>query len=191
MAARPSDLEVFRTLATAVLERKQLRLLYHGRARDETTERTVSPQRLVYYRSNWYLDTWCHLRKGFRHFAIDRLHPIAIIDDPAREFTDAELDKHFAGAYGIFAGVPTATSVLRFKPSAARWVADEQWHPEQESTVLADGGFELKVPYSRPEELVMDILKYGAEVEVISPPALREQVAQALKAAAKQYRSLG
>lgn len=187
MAARPSDLDVFRTLATAVLERKQLRLLYHGRARDETTERTVSPQRLVYYRSNWYLDAWCHLRKGFRHFAIDRLHPIAILDAPAREFPDAELDQHFASAYGIFAGVPTATAVLRFTPNAARWVADEQWHPEQVGTVLADGGYELKVPYSRPEELVMDILKYGAEVEVISPPALREQVAIALREAVKRY----
>ena len=56
LAARPSDLGVFRTLATAVLARKRLRLLYHGRARDAITERTVSPQRLVYYRSNWYLD---------------------------------------------------------------------------------------------------------------------------------------
>lgn len=187
MAARPSDLDVFRTLATAVLERKQLRLLYHGRARDETTERTVSPQRLAYYRSNWYLDTWCHLRKGFRHFAIDRLHPIAILDASAREFPDAELDQHFASAYGIFAGVPTATAMLRFTPSAARWVADEQWHPEQESTVLSDGGYELKVPYSRSEELVMDILKYGAEVEVIGPAGLREQVATALAEAAKRY----
>ncbi len=187
MAARPSDLDVFRTIATAVLERKQLRLLYHGRARDETTERTVSPQRLVYYRSNWYLDTWCHLRKGFRHFAIDRLHPIAILDVPAREFPDDELDQHFASGYGIFAGKPTVTAVLRFSSSAARWVADEQWHPKQDGQVLPDGGYELKVPYSRPEELVMDILKYGAEVEVISPPALRERVTTALREAAKRY----
>jgi proteasome accessory factor C len=113
---------------------------------------------------------------------------IDILDDPAREFTDAELDQHFASAYGIFAGVPTATAVLRFTPSAARWVADEQWHPEQVGTVLADGGYELKVPYSRSEELVMDILKYGAEVEVIGPAALRERVAQALKEAAERYR---
>lgn len=187
MGARPSDINVFRTLATAVLERKQLSLLYHGRARDKTTERTVSPQRLVYYRSNWYLDTWCHLRKDFRHFAIDRLHPIAILDSPAHEFSEAELDTHFASAYGIFAGAPTATALLHFSSSAARWVVDEQWHPLQNGQMLPDGGYELKVPYSRSEELVMDILKYGAEVEVISPPTLREQVATALREAVKKY----
>lgn len=188
MGSRPADLNIFRSVSTAVLERKQLRLLYHGRGRDETTERTVSPQRMVYYRSNWYLDTWCHLRTGFRHFALDRMHPIEILDQPAREFPDDELDQHFASAYGIFAGTPTAIAVLRFSPSAARWVADEQWHPEQESTVLPDGGYELKVPYSRTEELVMDILKYGPEVEVIGPAELRMQVAQALDMAAQRYR---
>jgi predicted DNA-binding transcriptional regulator YafY len=188
IASRPSDLNVFRTVATAVITRKQLRLLYHGRASDETTERTVSPQRLVYYRSNWYLDTWCHLRNGFRHFALDRLHPIETLDASAREFPDEELDQHFASAYGIFAGTPTATAVLRFSPSAARWVADEQWHPQQVGTVLENGSYELTVPYSRPEELVMDILKYGPEVEVIGPAALRERVAQALNEAAMRYR---
>lgn len=187
IAARPVDLDVFRTLTTAVLERRRLRMLYHGRARDETTERTVSPQRLVHYRSNWYLDTWCHLRRGFRHFSIDRLHPVAILDTPAREFTDEELDRHFADAYGIFAGRPKATAQLRFTPSAARWVADEQWHPRQEGRVLSNGGYELKVPYSRPEELLMDILKYGPEVEVLRPASLRRRVAAALREASEKY----
>ncbi|MBZ0073108.1 MAG: YafY family transcriptional regulator, partial [Gammaproteobacteria bacterium] len=183
IAARPADLDVFRTLATAVMARRRLRLLYHGRERDTTTERTVSPQRLVYYRSNWYLDSWCHLREAFRHFSLDRLHTVETLAEPAREFPDDELDRHFAGAYGIFAGEPSATATLRFTPSAARWVADEQWHPQQAGRVLDDGGYELKVPYGRPEELVMDILKYGPEVEVIGPADLRERVAQALRAA--------
>ncbi len=141
----------------------------------------------MHYRSNWYLDTWCHLRRAFRHFSIDRLHPVAILDTPAREFSDATLDRHFAGAYGIFAGHPRATAHLRFSPSAARWVADEQWHPRQEGRVLRDGGYELKVPYSRPEELVMDILKYGPDVEVLRPTSLRRRVAAALREASEKY----
>lgn len=188
IAARPTDLGVFRTVATATLTGKRLRLLYSGRARDAVTERTVSPQRLVYYRSNWYLDTWCHLRDGFRHFALDRLQPIEILDQPAREFPQEELDQHFASAYGIFAGLPAATAVLHFTPTAAKWVADEQWHPLQEGTVRADGGYELRVPYSQSRELVMDILKYGAEVEVIGPMDLREQVAGMLRTAMERYR---
>jgi predicted DNA-binding transcriptional regulator YafY len=37
------------------------------------TEREVSPQRLVHYRDNWYLDAWCHLREDVRSFSIDAI----------------------------------------------------------------------------------------------------------------------
>src|ERR1041385_6833254 len=70
MGARPASPH-FSTVAAALLERRQLQITYFVRERDERTERAVSPQRLVYYRDNWYLDAWCHLRKGLRSFALD------------------------------------------------------------------------------------------------------------------------
>lgn len=187
IASRPIDLDRFQKLATALLQRRRLRILYHGRARDQTTERDVSPQRLVYYRANWYLDAWCHKARGLRTFSVDRLHPVYTDDKPAREIDDATLDAHYTQAYGIFAGEPTKTAVLRFTPSAARWVADEQWHPRQRGEVLEDGGYELHVPYRDPTELLMDVLKYGADVEVIAPAELRSQVHNRLRAATQLY----
>jgi len=56
LASRQTDLKSFRHIASALMQRRRLRMLYHGRARDAITERVVSPQRLVYYRDNWYLD---------------------------------------------------------------------------------------------------------------------------------------
>lgn len=185
-APRPVDLDIFRQVAGAVVRRRRLRVLYHGRDRDETTERWVSPQRLVHYRSNWYLDAWCHLRRGLRSFALDRLHVVEI-GDSARDVDDARLDRHYAAAYGIFAGAARHTAVLRFTSDAARWVADEQWHPGQELTVLDDGGAELRVPYGDPRELMMEIRRYGAEVEVVAPRALRRLVAESLREAAGRY----
>lgn len=61
-----------------------------------------------------------------------------------------ELDAHFAEVYGIFAGAPTATAVLRFTPERARWVAEERWHPAQQGQHLADGRYELCIPYADP-----------------------------------------
>jgi len=85
-------------------------------------------------------------------------------------------------------GEPTAIAVLRFSEHAARWVRDEEWFPEQESCELEDGGLELSIPYHNPTELVMEICRYGPEVEVIEPVELRLQVAAALRAAVEQYR---
>ena len=45
----------------------------------------------------------------------------------------------------------------------------------------------LELPYAEPRELVMDILRHGADVEVVSPASLREQVARALREGAKRY----
>ncbi|GAB4349402.1 MAG: YafY family protein [Gammaproteobacteria bacterium] len=186
MAPRPVDLDSFRKVAAATVERKRLKVLYHGRERDAITERWLSPQRLIHYRSNWYLDAWCHLRRALRSFSLDRLHVVAVGGE-AKEIDNKRLDRHFATAYGIFAGEPKHTAVLRFTSSAARWVADEQWHPRQESRVLEDGGLELRIPYSDPRELIMDILKYGAEVEVLKPAALRREVARRLADALSRY----
>jgi len=66
----------------------------------------------------------------------------------------------------------------------ARWVADEQWHPRQ----TGRGRYELQVPYSDPCELVMDILKFGADVEVVAPVELRAAVVRQLQVALGQYR---
>jgi len=50
-------------------------------------------------------------------------------------------------------------------------VADEPWHPDQVGHFLDDGCYQLTLPYSDPRELIMDILKHGSEIEVVSPPA--------------------
>lgn len=185
-AARVVDLDTFRMVAGAVVKRHRLRVLYHGRQRDTTTERWLSPQRLTHYRSNWYLDAWCHSRRSLRSFSLDRLH-VVDTGPRAREVPDAKLETHFAGAYGIFAGPARQTAVLRFSSDAARWVADEQWHPDQKMNVLDNGAVEMHIPYSDPRELLMDIRRYGPEVEVVGPTALRRLVAASLRAAAEQY----
>jgi len=187
VAARPAS-EYFTTVADALLKRRRLRISYHGRARDEVTERVISPQRLTHYRGNWYLDAWCHTKEGLRSFAVDRIRKCASLDEPAREIGDAELDEHFATSYGIFAGKPSDTAVLRFSPQAARWVADERWHPDQQGIWREDGSYELWVPYSDPRELIMDVLKYGPEVEVTAPEKLRREVTRRLAQAMEKYR---
>ena len=186
MAARPMG-ECFRVAASAVLQRHRLLIRYHSRSKDELTERTVSPQRLVRYRDNWYLDAWDHLRNALRSYAVDRLRAAEEMDEPAEEVDDARLDEHFASAYGIFGGKANKTAILRFSRERARWVADERWHPQQSGQFLTDGRYELKIPYRDARELTMDILRHGPEVEVVEPQALREQVAESLRRAVEKY----
>ena len=178
----------FGTICEALLARRRVRVVHYSRPRDETLERTLSPQRLVHYRENWYLDAWCHLRNGLRSFALDCVRHAAVTDEPAREIADFTLDRDLGAGYGIFAGGGRPrVAHLRFSEVQARWVADEIWHSRQEGAFDASGRYELKVPYTDSRELVMNILKFGPEVEVLGPPALRAEVADALREACAVY----
>lgn len=187
MAPRAKNMCHFQTVAGAVLRRKRLSIEYYNRERDQTSTREISPQRLTHYRDNWYLDAWCHQKKALRSFAVECIRHATVLTKIAKNVPEATLNRELASAYGIFAGVPVATAVLRFTAYRARWVADETWHPEQQSRWLDDGRYELSVPYSRDTELVMDILKHGPEVEVVAPVELREAVKIQIDQARIQY----
>ena len=187
IASRRHDASQFATLAEGLLERRQLRIVHHNRSSGEHLERLVSPQRLVYYRDNWYLDAWCHLREGLRSFAVDAVERSQLIDLPARHVADDDLDRYLSSGYGIFSGSDVSWARLKFTAERARWVSREQWHPEQRAHQEAGGSYVLELPYSDPRELVMDILRHGPEVEVLEPPALRQTVADLLRKALEAY----
>jgi len=188
MGARAIEPANFRTIATALLSRRRIRIRHNRRQDGDVLEREISPQRLVHYRDNWYVDAWCHKRQALRTFAVDAIEQATVLDKDAKDVGEESLERHFASGYGIFAGVDTQEAVLLFNAARARWVCRETWHPKQDGKLQLDGAYLLKFPYSREPELVMDILKYGADVEVLAPESLRAAVAGAHEAAALLYR---
>jgi predicted DNA-binding transcriptional regulator YafY len=184
---RRMDEHAFRAVCSAVLERKQLAFEYRARSTDERTRRTVSPQRVTHYRDNWYLDAWDHDREALRSFSVDRISAARMLDLPARDIAESELDTHLSGSYGIFSGPPKGWATIVFSAKSARWVADEHWHSQQQGRFLPDGRYELKVPYSAARELLMDVLHYGSDAEIVEPPSLREQARSLLSLALSHY----
>jgi predicted DNA-binding transcriptional regulator YafY len=186
-AARHYAPQHFQHIAAALMERRRLSIEYVARSKGDTSQREISPQRLTHYRDNWYLDAWCHLRDELRSFAVDAIKAVKTIDAVAQEIPEAELDAALGAGYGIFAGAQVQWATLLFTPERARWVAAEHWHPEQQGRFLDDGSYQLRLPYSNDPELIMDILKYGPDCQVMEPAGLREKVEQLLLAAARRY----
>jgi predicted DNA-binding transcriptional regulator YafY len=174
-------------VAGALLRRRRLRVRHFNRASGAETERDLSPQSLVFYRDNWYLDAWCHLRNDLRSFSVDAFREAAMLDERAREVARADLEEYLSSGYGIFAGRRIEWATLRFSPLAARWVSAQRWHSKQRSRTEADGSYVLEVPYANDQELLMEVLKFGPEAEVLAPPGLRERAAKQLREAAAKY----
>jgi predicted DNA-binding transcriptional regulator YafY len=187
VGARHVHLDQFQVIGSALLRRKRLVIRYHARGTDETTEREISPQRLVYYRDNWYLDAWCHLRNGLRNFAVDAIQVAELLDTSAKDEDEAHLNVVLGSGYGIFSGSHVHWAILRFSAERSRWVAAERWHPQQEGRYLSDGRYELKVPYADDREIIMDVLKYGADCEVVEPPELASRVVEQFRQGLAAY----
>ena len=188
VAARRIDLAQFERVGSALLRRKRLLITYHARGSNEISQREVSPQRLVHYRENWYLDAWCHQRRGLRSFSVDAIERTEILEKPARSILDKTLDRILGAGYGIFSGARVQWARLRFTPARARWVASEQWHPKQKGHLEQDGAYLLELPYADDRELIMDILKYGPDCQVLAPDTLRQRVREQAAATLALYR---
>lgn len=173
---RSMKLAHFESIGSALLRRKRLAIRYYARGRDQESEREISPQRLVHYRENWYLDAWCHLRGALRNFAVDSIRRVELLERTAREVPGHTLDTILGPGYGIFAGTELHWARLRFSPERARWVAAEHWHPNQRGSFDRDGSYVLEVPYADHRELLMDVLKHGRHCQVLGPQGLREAV---------------
>jgi predicted DNA-binding transcriptional regulator YafY len=183
---RPVDPEHFQAICDATLRRKQLKMRYYSRYRGTESDRIVSPRRVIYYRGNWYLDAWCHEKMAGRRFAVDAIRIASVLNEPVQKL-GAETESLGLQGYGIFAGPAENIAVLIFDAMAARWVREEEWHPQQRVIPLADESVQLEVPYSHPQEIMMDILRHGPHVEVLRPASLRSAVADAHREAAEKY----
>lgn len=158
-----------------------------GKRKNELTTREISPQRLVYYKNNWYLDAWCHAKEDIRSFAIDAIQCVEILETKAIDVSETKLNEELGSGYGIFSGKEVKWATLKFTPERARWTASERWHSKQIGKYLDDGSYELKVPYSKAPELIIDIMKYGPDVEVVEPQELRKAVKENLIKTLRNY----
>lgn len=187
MSARKSDVECFQEVGVALLKRKRLEITYYARSSDQITEREISPQRLIFYRDNWYLDAYCHLRKELRSFSVDSIKRALITNNKADEISDKQLQDYFSESYGIFSGKASQRAKLKFNSAKARWVANETWHSQQVGEFDKEGNYILEFDYNQDPELVMDILKHGSDVEVLAPASLRKRIKDELKKALTSY----
>jgi predicted DNA-binding transcriptional regulator YafY len=178
LAKRTSTPTFFEIVASGVLHRKQLRITHYNRHTNKTLTRQISPLRLVYYRDNWYLDSLCHLRDDLRSFAVDAIKSVIATPEGAIDVPLERVRQVFDAGYGMFSGVQRNWAELRFSAYRARWVSNEIWHPDQVGSFDDEGRYLLKIPYNDPRELIGDILRHGAECEVLGPHEFRQMVKQ-------------
>jgi len=126
---------------------------------------------------------------AMRTYKVERIQSATLTQDRYEIPDDFDPDAWLANSWGIWSSdsTPPVRIRLRFDASVAHRVREAVWHRSQELSELADGGVELAVTVAGIIEIRNWILSWGEAVEVLEPPALRDAVADAVRAAAARY----
>jgi predicted DNA-binding transcriptional regulator YafY len=113
-----------------------------------------------------------------RTFKLERLERAQMLDETYEIPHHFDPDEYLAASWGIMHSEEEVEVVLQFSQKASSRVKESVWHPSQEVDDLKDGGCLLTVRISEPREMRPWIRSWGAEVEVLSPPSLRQEIAE-------------
>jgi len=175
-------------VADALLKRHLIRFTYRSPSTGQKTYRLAEPHHLQHYMASWVLIAWCRLRNDWRKLYLARMTDVLVEPETFNPKPDDQWRHLLEDAFGIFQAKETVIAVLRFTPFRARWIKEQLWHPDQTITCLDDGSLELSFPVADFREIKLKILQFGADVEVISPEELRQEVRKEIEKMAKTYK---
>lgn len=172
-------------LIEALKAQSTIRVDYQSRS-SLPSVRTLSPQKLVYFQSNWYLVAFCHKANTSRFFAVENLANIATTTEDFKQMTPQAIEKTYAETYGIFGDDYVEDAIIIFNRHIKQWVQDEMWHKKEKKRELSNGNLELTVPIGENlMGLLNDLMRYADCIVDISPPRLKDGMCRRLDKASK------
>lgn len=179
---------LFRKVVNALFSKKSLEIQYYSPHKDERTKRKIFPLHLLDYMGNWHLVSFCTLKNGLRNFALSRIEECDYIDEKISLPTDLPpIKPYIRKTFGIFQGGQSHDVSLKFSPKTSRTVKEQIWHKKQKIKELKDGSVILNIPVADFTEIKREILKYGAEVEILKPLKLKKEIIEEIKKMKKIY----
>jgi proteasome accessory factor C len=176
------DADQVEALRGAVQRGRALRITYYTAARDETTERTIDPIRVLTVGGRAYLEAWCRRAEAVRLFRADRIDAQTELDEPAMAPPQVRLHDLSAGVFRPSPDLPLVT--LRVG-RGGRWITE--YYPCEQ---VESGDGEQWLVSLRVSDLDWArrfVLGLGPEVTVVSPAELVEQVRVQAAAALGAY----
>lgn len=178
--ARPVRSDYIRhleVLTRAWADRRIVLLRYRAPNR-ESTEREVAPYFIEVSRSTpaAYVIGHDRLRDAIRTFKIERIERADLLDEHYTIPDDFDPSAFLASAWGVMDGAEVRIH-LRFSAEAAPRVRETVWHRSQQLIERGDGGCDLLMTIGGFREVMPWVLGWGADVEVLAPAVLRDEVA--------------
>ena len=171
-------IDKIRRIRVAIANHKFLNMKYYSS--NGYRERIVEPYKLLFKQESWYLLAYCHYRKSFRIFKVERISDLQITKETFEEREGYEtplLKSDFSNSQGI-------EITVRMDKSLEFLAID--FFGEENIIKNADNLY-ITFHSEYPSWVITTFASLGEKAEIISPNSLRTEVKDFLKNALKQY----
>lgn len=178
----PSGHKHLTGIMDAMLDGNKLKVTYlkYGSTTPETF--TLSPYALKEAVRRWYLVAWCEERNALRVYGIDRITRMETLEERFRMPQDFDVDRLFADSYGVYLPEGQASEItLRTSLKEAAYLRDLPLHPSQKTVCVSPEGAVISLKVCPDDSLIMDLVRLGSRIEVLSPPEIRDKVINEIK----------
>jgi predicted DNA-binding transcriptional regulator YafY len=176
-------------LAAAVWDDRRIVVRYRHPGSDDTAPRSLEPFGLVCKAGVWYLVA---RREGeLRTYRVSRVHEVSTLDEQFERPSDFDLAAFWSDAVaGFEASLPPTDVVVRASAYAIDelgWLTRSSGRAIKERHLLDDGWTHATVAFESVDDAFTELLRLGADVEIIEPVELRTRTFATARAMAALY----
>lgn len=177
----PAAPETLQKLRRAIIQRKTVRFRYHARKSNETNPREADPYALLHIGGVWMLVSYCHLRRDVRHFRLDRMEDVIVLDrgfdrPPNFQIQLSNQEDRTVVVRALFDHEATR----RVQESPSGYQVAQEAHPD---------GLLVTLIVRQPGDVLNWLLGWGSHVRVLEPESLRDLLACEAEALLRNHRS--
>ncbi len=177
---------VFETVLDCLRTSTRMEIDYQ-RPGEASVQRQIDPYHGVRFEGDWYVVGYCHLRDKIRTFSLARIGTAKKRTERFSVPEDFDFRRLSASQFGIHWGKDEIEVKIRFARPAAAFIRERIWHPSQTVVDHADGSLVLSLTVNHLLELKRWILSWGEQAQVLQPPALIDEVKNAVHAMTASY----
>ncbi len=175
-------------LMEAMTENREVRIIYQKYTSLQADSYTVRPYAVKEFAKRWYLVAYCIERKALRVYGLDRILSLEITGKLFRMPGNFDIDELFSTSFGIYIPEERGRTIqFRTSPTDARFLRDLPVHPSQKEIGSDKDSVTFSIFVCPNKALIMEFCKYGSGLEVLSPPDIREKVAEEHRKAVEKY----
>lgn len=172
----------------AIQQQRQVRMHYYTASRDEWTERIVNPYHIYNMRGDWYLFAYDQTRQAIRNFHLGRVDWCLVLEASFERLPNFSPAEWMRTAFQTERGGEPEDVVIQFDSYQARWIRERKWHDTQQGLEeLPDGGVILRFRTGGLGEVKRWVMQYGHHATVLAPASLRQEIAEELRQAGRNY----